>query len=155
MTGRFERREPVRVSGVAIGVDRDERAVGAVFVWTSSGFIDDRQRALPALAGALGDQLLDPQTERRQRRRQDDRQLVAAARGRGADKGAELQPGIGQVLLAAPVGHRFARGEQTAGRSADEGRWNKAEQRQCRETAADVGRVDEDLAIPRGGAQRA
>ena len=41
-------------------------------------FVDDRQRTLAVLAGALRDELFDPETERGERRRQRQRQLVAS-----------------------------------------------------------------------------
>src|SRR5205814_9083882 len=68
MTGCFERVQLCRVGFVDLRRDRDERAIVAVSSGTSERFVDDGQRASAVLSGALGDQLLDPQTERRQAR---------------------------------------------------------------------------------------
>ena len=45
----------------------------------------NRHHALAALAGALGDQLFDPESERLERGRQKERQFVAARTRRGTD----------------------------------------------------------------------
>ena len=79
MTRGFERVQPVGVGRVDFGGDGDKRAILAVLVGTPQRFVDDRQRARAALARALGDELFDPETERREPRRQSERQLVASA----------------------------------------------------------------------------
>ena len=67
MAGRLQRGHRGLVGRVAFGGDDDEGAVLAVFVGPAERLVDDRQRALALLAGALGDQLFDPEAERRQR----------------------------------------------------------------------------------------
>ena len=76
MSGRLERRAAA-CPAHPVGGNCDERTILSVFIRTANAFVDDRQRTLAVLARALGDQLFDPESQRRQRRRQDHRQLVA------------------------------------------------------------------------------
>ena len=98
------------------------------------------------LAGALGDELLDPGAQRRQRRREDERELVAAAQRQLAHRGAEPQGGVlldGHVG-AAGHGHGAHAVEQPLEVDADERRRDDAEEAQRRVPAADVAGVHED-----------
>ena len=85
--------------------------------------------------------------QRRERRRQDHRQLVASVGDRRADERAELEAGVRVVLLPAPFGHRRARRQRVARGRADERRRHEPEERQRREPATDVGGIEEHLAI--------
>ena len=49
---------------VTVGGDGHKDTIGAVLVRTAQRFVDDRERALAVFAGAFGDELFDPETER-------------------------------------------------------------------------------------------
>ncbi len=108
----------------------------------------NRHDPLAMLAGALGNQLFDPEPERLETRRQQQRQLVAPlARGR-AEQRAERDARIdARVRDAARVGHAARAIEQDGQRHADERGGNDPEQRQGRIAAADIGGVDEDVEV--------
>jgi hypothetical protein len=80
--------------------------------------------------------------------------LSRPAAERGADERPEHQPGVFAVLLAASFGHRFAGGVDVAHGCADQRRRDEPEERQRREPAADVRRVQEDLAVSAFARQR-
>ena len=120
---------------------------GRVLVRPPQRFVHDGQRTFAVLPRALGDELFDPESQRMQRRRQHDRQLVAAVARTRAEEGAELQSRILTVLLTAAFGHCRAPREEVADRRADERARQEAEQRQRREAAADVGRIQEDVPV--------
>ena len=97
------------IAGVRPGVrpPPGDNAVGAGGL--VAGFAGYRDDTLALLTGALGDKLLDPQAKALDRRREDERQLVAPAPRARAHEGAECQPGVAaRIGLAACVGHRAA-----------------------------------------------
>ena len=105
-----------------------------------------RQDARALLAGALGDELLDPGAQRRQRRLEDQRELVAAAQRQFADRSAELQS---RILLrghvgAAGHGHGAHPVEQPLEVDAHEGGRDHTEEAERRVPAADVAGIHED-----------
>ena len=75
-------RSSSRTSGLAAPsgvVDNDTKsAIGAVLVGRTRRLADDRQDASAVLSCALGDELFDPRTERREILREKQRQLVPA-----------------------------------------------------------------------------
>ena len=98
----------------------------------------------------LGDELLDPESDRAQEWRREDRELVAAAAaGGGAEERAEAQRRVpfrvGERFLARGLGPRGEAGEV----EVQERRGYHAEIGERRVTAADVGRIEEDAAEPR------
>src|SRR4030095_5782921 len=78
MPGAGERGEPGRGVALLIPCERhvNEYAVPAVRRRRTDGLVHDGHDAFPFLAGALGDQLLDPQSEACDARRQDEGGLV-------------------------------------------------------------------------------
>ena len=66
MSRRLEGRQQALVRRIPLGCDCDERAILTVFIRAAERFVDHWQRALAMLARALGDQLLDPESQRRQ-----------------------------------------------------------------------------------------
>src|SRR3954465_10104927 len=101
MPRRFQGVQARGVWRVAIGRNRDERTVAPVLVRTAERFVDDGERALVVFAGALGDELFDPESEGSQRWREGDGQLVASFGGVEADEHAEIEAGVGITFLAA------------------------------------------------------
>ena len=70
-----------------------------------SGLTGDRHDAFAVLARALGDELLHPETERLQLRRNPERQLVATGQGAGAHESTERETGVltGALRLDRPA----------------------------------------------------
>jgi len=128
MPGGLQGREAGLIGGVDFGGNRHEGAIGAVLVRPPERFVDDRQCAGLVFAGALGDELFDPEAERGEAGRQRQRQFVAPVLDRGGDEGAELEPGIGVVVLAAACRHGLGAGEQIVDRRADQRGRYQAEQ---------------------------
>ena len=143
----LELRLRVATGGVG-GLDRDEDAVVAVDRGRAQRLAGDGQDALAFLAGALGDQLLDPQPDGFQRRRGDERDLVATLLGQLAEGRAQHGAGVlldrrlGPAVLAAAIGAI----EQPCDVEAHECGRHHAEVRRRRVAAADIVRVQEDLA---------
>ena len=86
-----ERLEASVGAGVgALGVaEVDEDTVGAVALGLKQGLIGHGQDAATVLAGALGDQLLDPEAETGHRIAHDEGELVAAVAGELPDRQTE------------------------------------------------------------------
>ena len=124
---RLECRQPLPVGRIRFGSDGHEAAVAAVLIRAAERFIDDRQQALAVFAGALGDQLFDPQAEGSERRGQRQGQLVAPFQRRCPDERAQLQAGVGVVVLLAALGHGGSAGEQRIDRRTDDRRGDEAE----------------------------
>ena len=93
---RLDARVGVGVGAVLVA-QVHEHAVVAVGVGLEQRLVGHRQDAAALLAGALGDELLDPQAEARDRLADDERELVAAARGRAR---RSRDPATGPGLLA-------------------------------------------------------
>src|SRR5207249_9799966 len=75
----------------AFEAELHEDAVAAVMLRRCKRLAGHGQYPAPLLARALGDQLLDPEPERCQRPRNDERQLVAALQRQLTHRGAETQ----------------------------------------------------------------
>ena len=87
----------------------DERAVRAVRLDRAERLEVDRDDPDAVLAGALGDELLDPRPEARDLVVGQERQLVAAGLGEGPDGQPERDARVGRrVRLAAGAEHRRA-----------------------------------------------
>ena len=133
----------------AAQADADEDAVLAVVGRFQQRLAGDWEDALPLLAGRLGDELLDPEAERVQRRRRDEGELVAAVQGHGGEDRAEHRR---RVLLRRGKLRHVARMhgavEQRVHVDARERRRHHAEVRQRGVAAADIRHVDEDLMEP-------
>ena len=71
-----------------------EHPVACVVLRVRQSFPVDREDPLALLAGALGDQLLDPGPQRRHGGRSGEGQLVAAGEGAAGDGGAEKETGV-------------------------------------------------------------
>ena len=69
--------------------DADKETIAAVVADIEQRLAGHGNDALPFFPGALGDQLLHPEAERIERSGGDQRQLVAALLGHGADDRAE------------------------------------------------------------------
>ncbi|RIL08911.1 hypothetical protein DCC79_12545, partial [bacterium] len=90
MAGVGQRVQGRGVRPVAAQPEVHEQAVGPVRVGRAERFVGHRQDPGARLARALGHELLDPHADARDRRRGDERQLVAARRGRRGEDGAEV-----------------------------------------------------------------
>ncbi len=145
--GLFECREPRLVHAVRLRRDRDKRAIRAVLVGTAERFVNDRQQSLAVFSGAFRHQLLDPESEHRERGRERHGELVASVERRGSHERPQFQPGVGVIVLAASVRHRRARFQQRIEVRADDRRGDEAEQRQRRKPSADVRGIDERRAV--------
>jgi hypothetical protein len=96
MPGGAERGEPL--VGLWIGLlpvaQLEEYTVRAVGLASQQRLVGDRQDAAALLAGALRDQLLDPQAEARDRVADNECQLVAPVAGELADRQTEPEAGV-------------------------------------------------------------
>ena len=108
--------------------DPDERPVRAVRLDRAERLEVDRDDPDAVLAGALGDELLDPRPEARDLVVGQERQLVAAGLGEGPDREPEREPGVGRrVRLAAGGQHRRRRRQQRVEVDPDERRRHEAD----------------------------
>ncbi len=125
--------------------DLDEHAVVAVHLRVAELLEVHRQDAAALLAGALGDELLDPGAERPKLGLGDDGQLVAAGQGGLAQHGAEAHGRVlaGRDVRAARDGRGADAVEQPLEVGADQRRRDHAEEAQRGVAAADVRGVDE------------
>ena len=114
-------------------VDSNEESVAAVGRGVGNVLAGDWNHAGSFLPGALGDQLLDPETERLEIGRNDERQLVAARAGAGADGEAERRRRVrerGAETRFSGGEHCHAPAEQTCDIDAHQRRRHKTEKRQ-------------------------
>src|SRR5690606_13406887 len=125
----------------------DECAVGAITLDLVERLTDHGNQAKALLARALGDELLDPQAERLERRWQQERQLVAASLRRIDHERAQRESGIRRGRLMTTRGHVGARLQEAIDVVPEQGRRHESEERQRREASADVWGIDEDVAI--------
>ena len=99
------------------------------------------------LAGALRDQLFEPTAEALELVIDEEGELVATGRRERPDGEAERDAGVGRrVGLAAGAEHRGRRGQERIEVQADERCRHEPDVRERRVAAADVRRVQEDLA---------
>ena len=111
----------------------------------------DRDDARALFAGALGDELFDPEPERRERLREDQRQLVAASLRRRGHECSQNAPWVCRDVRHSARRLHLARSvEDCRDVCAHQCGWNHTEQGQRGVAAADVRRVDEDVAEPFG-----
>ena len=107
-----------------------------------TGFAGDRHDADALLAGAFGDQLLDPEAERLERLWQTQRHLVAAGSRGGADRQAERRPRdcSPRRLIQVPPPPSIAMPQPRIALDvvAHQRRRHESEERQRRVAAADV-----------------
>ena len=91
--GLGEARQGQEVLGVfvAVELERHEEPIGAVALGGAEGLAVDRDHRPPALAGAFGDQLLDPRADVPERGRGREGELVAAGERRGPHHAAEQE----------------------------------------------------------------
>ena len=128
-------------------VEADEDAVRAVVGDVAERLEVDRDDPDAALAGALGDQLLQPRPEAADLVVGQERQLVAPVGGQRADGDAERDARVRLgVRLAAGAEHRDRGGQQRVEVQADQRRRHEPDIGQRRVPPADVGRIEEDLA---------
>ena len=125
----------------------DEQAILAVIANVEQWLARDGQDAFAFLAGALRDELLDPQPERVERPRRDERELVASRLRHRSDHRAELRRRIffdrGDLRDVRGVIGAIEKRDDV---DAAQRRRHHAEIRERGVAAADVGHVDEDLA---------
>ena len=142
-----QRRRGRRPSAPASAIRTNARS-GAVGLDGAERLEVDRDDPDAVLAGALGDELLDPRPERCRSRR---RPGTSACRGRPWPASPIARPSETPGLAAgsgsrqAPE-HRRGRREQRVEVDPDERRRHEPDVGQRRVAAADVGRVEEDLA---------
>jgi hypothetical protein len=118
----------------------DEDAVAAVVLRVKQRLVGDRQDAAAVLAGALGDELLDPQAEARDGSPTTKVSLSRPWRASSPIARPSHRPGLlcGRVeVRAGLLGERRAL-EHRVHRRADQRRRHEAEQRQRRVAPADV-----------------
>ena len=128
-------------------VEADEDAVRAVVGDVAERLEVDRDDPDAALAGALGDELLQPRPEAADLVVGQERQLVAAVGGQRADRDAERDARVRLgVRLAAGAEHRGRGGQQRVEVEPDQRRRHEPDVGERRVAAADVRRVEEDLA---------
>ena len=91
--GLLERRHLRRLPSVVLveDVQRHELAVGAVHVGPAERLHVHREETLALLAGALGDELLEPRAEVADQRRRHEGDLVAAGQRALPEEGAQAQ----------------------------------------------------------------
>ena len=122
----------------------DERPVGPEGRDGSGRFAVDRDDPDAALAGALGDELLRPGAERLDLGVGEERDLVAARLGQGAEGEPEAGAGIqGRIWLPAGAVHRGRRRKERVEVDPDQTRRHEPHIRERGVAAADVGRVEE------------
>src|SRR6266508_1953812 len=132
-----------------LGVDPHEQPIGAVRGRIRDVFSGDRHAARALLARAFCNQLLNPQTKRFELRWNEQCQLVASgarARANGqTERGGRIR-GRGAEARLRRGEHRDAPPDDGGNVEAHEGGRHEAEERHGRIAAADVGRVDEEIA---------
>ena len=145
---RRRRRRPASASNAVVGAQVDEEAVVAVDLRRAQRLAVHGQDALALFAGALGEQLLQPGAEGGDRRRGDERQLVALLVGQRAQdrRRARRRDSRARRHSARTPAPSLGAVEQRAEVDADERRRHQAEVRERRVAAADVRRVAEDRA---------
>ncbi len=128
----------------------NEQAIIAVGGRVTQGLAVHGKDALPLLAGALGDELLEPSAEGGHPRGDGQGKLIAAGQTQLAEGSAEPQTGV--VRRGHAGSARLGAGQppvQELGHvGADEGRRDEPKVGEGRVAAADVGRVGEDAAEP-------
>ena len=135
-TASSKRKNSLAEGSGAVEGDADEVAVVPVLVLGRR----HGHAAAAALAGRLGDELLDPEAEGADRLADDDRRLVPAGRALSPMVIAE-RDGLLAVGVEGPLA-------QLGDVVADEGRRDHAEERQHRVPPADVGPVLEQVLMP-------
>ena len=137
------------VIGVAGEGEFDEHAVVVVDAGVAERLAVDRHDALTFLAGALGDELLDPGADGPEGSGGDEGELVAAFPGKCSKRHADgdgwvgADRGVGGGGLAGGDGAVEERLKIDAG----EGGRDEAEKGEGGVAAADVGRVEEDAGV--------
>src|SRR5579862_1562069 len=127
--------------------DPDEGPIRAVLARRATGLEIDRHDARAVLAGRLGEELLQPRTEALDRLVGEERELVASRPRERPDRETQMEPGVvGRGGLPALAEHRRRGGEQGVEVDADERRRDEPDVGQRRVAAADLRRVQEDLA---------
>ncbi len=142
MTARLEVvGQPAKLVVGVVGQGQEhEIAVVTVGVGPGDRLADDRNDPLAGLAGALGDELLDPIAEGGQPRRGQDGELVAPGDRGLADGCPKRETGVrGRVSSAACVRHGPGASQQPRKVDAVQRGRNEAEDRQRGVAAADVG----------------
>ena len=110
-----------------------EDAVVAVGIGLAERLVGHRQDALALLAGRLGDQLLDPEAEARDRLGDDEGELVAPLERQLAHRDAQPQPRVGGRRYRSPCSSARPPG---AGRAAPRGPRPSAPPARARSTTA-------------------
>ena len=123
--------------------EADEDAIVAVDARRRERLADDGHDAVAVLAGALGDELLDPVAEALERRLDDQGQLVAAAAGQRAERRAQHDAGVAGVRPSTGRRHPRRLVQQRVEVEAEQGGGRQPDVGQRRVAAADVGRVEE------------
>ena len=133
---------------IRLDMDVGEEAIMIVVFGHAQGFAGNRQNAFALFAGALGDQLLNPQTHGRDRRGGDQRKLVAALVRASRHHGAKPESGIVLRRHGCPAALHHALGplEQRLDIAAHDGKRNHAEKGERRIASADVGRIQKHAA---------
>ena len=128
--------------------ERYEDTVAPVHLGRPQRLFGDGQDPLPLLAGALRDQLLDPQPEAPDPPRQDERGLVAARQCGFRENGPEPRGGVLACRnpRGASLGHAMRPVQQLAHVDADQGRRDEPEIGQGGIATADVRGVQEGAA---------
>ncbi len=116
----------------------DEEPVVAVRRGIAQRLARHRQHTSPLFAGGFGDQLLEPQSDARERGRQHERQLVAPLRVRVADHASEGLARVDAELVMAFRERGAGAVEHRPDVDAREHGGHQAERRQRRVAAADV-----------------
>ena len=139
----------VREGLIGVAQVRDH-AIAPVRLRRRQRLIDHRHDSPPLLTGRLSDQLLDPQPEALDRRRDHESQLVAPPEGELANDRAKPQPrvGLGGVEVGAVLLGHLAAVQQRLDVDAHQRRGHEPEVRQHRVAAADAGRVQERAPQP-------
>ena len=133
----------------AVYAHAHEQPIHAIPRGISERLAGDRHDAGTVLSRALGDELFDPEAERVERRGRDEGQLVPALERAVAHDEAERRCRVRDHRGCARLGggeHRERPADDLADVLSHQRGRHHAEEGESRVTAADVGRVDEDIA---------
>ncbi len=134
---------PLAVAG---RTQADEDAIVAVDLRCTQGLAIDGHDAHPILAGGLGDELLQPRSQRREVGLDDEGQLVATGLGQGSHGRAQHQRRVVVGVGLRGVGHDACVLEQRIEVEPEQRRGHQAHIGQGAVAASDIGGVEEGLA---------